>query len=199
MNISKARELLKNNISPNLFTHSMGVEETALRLAAAYGVDGEKVSFSGLMHDYGKIFSNDILHRIAMENALVDDLTLQEPALLHAPVGAWLLKRDLGIDDGEILEAVRMHTTGVAGMSLLARIVYLADYIEPGRTCPGVKDIREIAFSDLDRAFLGAVNLTIKYVLEREKIVHPNSISFRNSLVLSLRKNNQELQGYEAY
>jgi predicted HD superfamily hydrolase involved in NAD metabolism len=199
MNISRAREILKNNISNNLFIHSIGVEEMALRLAVTYGVNGEKASLAALLHDYGKIFSNDRLYRIALENDLVDDITLQEPALLHAPVGAWLLQWELGIDDEEILEAVKMHTTGIAGMSLLAKIIYLADYIEPGRTCPGAKEIREVAFSDLERALLGAVNLTIKYVLEREKIVHPNSISFRNSLVLSLRKNNQELQGYEAY
>ena len=140
------------------------------------------------MHDYGKSFSNDRLYRIAVENNLADDLSLQEPSLLHAPVGAWLLKWELGIEDGEVLEAVKVHTTGAAGMSLLARIVYLADYIEPGRTHSGVIEIRELAFSDLERALLGAVNLTIKRVLERGRLLHPGSISFRNSLILSLRK-----------
>ena len=140
------------------------------------------------MHDYGKSFSNERLYRIAVENNLADDLSLQEPSLLHAPVGAWLLKWELGIEDGEVLEAVKVHTTGAAGMSLLARIVYLADYIEPGRTHSGAIEIRELAFSDLERALLGAVNLTIKRVLERGRLMHPGSISFRNSLILSLRK-----------
>ncbi len=188
MNIVKVRERLKNNTGEDLFIHSVGVEEMAFRLAVKYGVNSEKASIAGLLHDYAKSLSSERLCRIAVENNLVDEITLQEPALLHAPVGAWLLEQELGIDDEEILEAVRMHTTGVAGMSLLAGIIYLADYIEPGRIHAGVKEIRKVAFSDLEKALLGAVNLTIKHLLERGKIIHPYSISFRNALILSLRK-----------
>ena len=188
MKLSEAREKLRTCCSPDLFMHSVGVEETAYRLALNYGADTQKASLAGLMHDYAKSFSNERLYRIAVENNLADDLSLQEPSLLHAPVGAWLLKWELGIEDVEVLEAVKVHTTGAAGMSLLARIVYLADYIEPGRTHFGVIEIRELAFADLERALLGAVNLTIKRVLERGRLVHPGSISFRNSLILSLRK-----------
>lgn len=199
MNIARAREILRNTASDSLFAHCLGVEKTALKLAGLYGADSEKAALAGLLHDYAKGLSNEKLYRIAVENDLADELSLQEPGLLHAPVGAWLLKSELGIDDAEILEAVKVHTTGVAGMSLLGKIVYLADYIEPGRTQAGVKIVREIAFSDLEKALLEAVNLTIKKVLDRGKILHPNSISFRNSLIISLRGKNREFSNDEAY
>lgn len=190
---------MKNKISDELFIHSLGVEETALRLAAAYGIDSEKAALAGILHDYGKTFSEDALYQIASKHNIVDAVTLQEPALLHAPVGAWLVEQELGIRDRDILDAVKSHTTGIPGMSTLAKIVYLADYIEPSRSCPGVQVLREVALYDLQRALLFAVDMTIKYVIEMEKIVHPHSIAFRNSLILSIRKNNQELQNYEAF
>jgi predicted HD superfamily hydrolase involved in NAD metabolism len=199
MNINHAREILKNKISDELFIHSLGVEEMALRLAVAYGIDVEKAALAAILHDYGKIRSEDDLFKIAEKHSIVDPLTLQEPALLHAPVGAWLLEQELGIRDREIIDAVKNHTTGIPGMSLLAKIVYLADYIEPSRSCPGVQVLREIALYDLQRALLFAVDMTLKYVIESERLVHPHSIAFRNSLILSIRNNNQELQNYEAY
>ena len=191
MNKAKIREKLKENTGDQLFIHCLEVERTAVHLAVQYGADSEKASIAGLLHDYAKELSPERQYRLAVENGLADKLALQEPALLHAPVGSWLLKEELKIDDEDILEAVRWHTTGICGMSLLARIVYLADCIEPGRAHPGLEEIREAAFSDLERALLGAVNLTIGRLLQKKKIIHPNSISFRNSLVLSLRKNNQ--------
>jgi predicted HD superfamily hydrolase involved in NAD metabolism len=199
MKISYARGILKNRTSSKLFVHSLGVEETALRLATVYGFDKKKAALAGLLHDYGKIFPKNVLYRFALKYNIVDDLALQEPALLHAPVGAWLLEHELGIVDQEILEAVRRHTTGFPTMIPLAKIVYLADYIEPGRNCPGVQDLREIAFSNLDRALFYAVSRTMSYVLERKKILHPFSVFFRNSLILSLRKNNRELENDEGY
>ncbi|MGI6308471.1 MAG: bis(5'-nucleosyl)-tetraphosphatase (symmetrical) YqeK [Dethiobacteria bacterium] len=185
MDMDDARKLLQSRAGGRLFDHSRGVEESACKLALTYGVDSAKASLAGLLHDYGKIYPHNVLRQIALEHSLGDELALQEPKLLHAPVGAWLLRHELGIEDEEILAAVRVHTTGAAGISPLARIVYLADYIEPGRAYPGVDDLRKTAFVNLDRALLDALTRTIKYVLEREKVLHPDSISFRNSLILS--------------
>ena len=92
-----------------------------------------------------------------------------------------------------------MHTTGGAGISRLAKIVYLADCIEPGRSYPGVDDLRKISGDDLDGALLGVLDRTIKCVLEKKRVLHPNSILFRNSLILALTNNDQELHRYEAY
>lgn len=185
MDMDKAREILQSRADSRLFNHCRGVEESALKLARKYGVDCAKASLAGLLHDYGKIYPNKVLRQIALEHSLGDELALQEPALLHAPVGAWLLRHELGIKDEEILAAVRVHTTGAAGISSLARIIYLADYIEPGRDFPGVEDLRRIAFVNLDAALHVALDRTIQYVLARKRVLHPNSVSFRNSLILS--------------
>lgn len=192
------REIIKNRLSTKHFHHSLRVEETAAKLALAHDVDEEKAALTGLLHDYGKAYPEKQLLQLAVQFQLVDDITLYETNLLHGPVGAWLLERDLEIDDSIILEAVRIHTTGNEKMTSLAQVVYLADYIEPQRSCPGVEKIRELAFDDLTKALLYSVDLTIKYVLERQRIVHPDSIAFRNSLIISLRKGRRELYGYEA-
>ena len=194
-----ARRLLYNRAGNSLFLHSQGVEESASKLALRYGVDAKKASLAGLLHDYGKIYSHPVLYQIALEHDLGDEFCLKEPALLHAPVGAWLLKQELGIEDEEILGAIRVHTTGAAGISCLAKIVYLADCIEPGRDYPGVDDLRKISGVDLDKAVFVALERTIRRVLDRKKILHPDSVLFRNSLILALTKNNQELHKYEAY
>lgn len=194
MDIKQTRKMLKSRMNDDLLIHSLGVEKTAFDLAALYGIDQEKAALAGLLHDYGKMLPKSELYRLAHEHDLADDFALQEPALLHAPVGAWLLQHELEIADREILEAVRVHTTGFPGMLPLAKVVYLADCIEPGRDYPGVNDLRDIARRDLDRALLVAVNRTIKYIIKRGRIIHPSSIFFRNFLISSFKKNNQELE-----
>ena len=174
----------------NLYRHARGVERTALLLADRYGVNGEKASLAGLLHDYGKPYAAEELLQIARRQSIpLDALTLREPALLHAPVGAWLLKHDLGLRDREILEAVHCHTTGNSKMSKLSRIVYLADAIEPGRCYAGVQYIRELAFlhGQMERALLFAVELAIQSVLKKGRLLHGDSLAFRNSLVMSRR------------
>lgn len=197
-NNEKMRRILKERMDEELFIHSLGVEEAAYNLAALYGIDSQKASLAGLLHDYAKGLPAKQLCRIASEYNLADDISRQEPALLHAPVGAWLLKHELGIDDQEVLEAIRVHTTGFPGMSPLSKIVYLADCLEPGRNYPGVKELRAIARRDLNQALLIAVDRTIKHIIDRGKIIHPVSILFRNSLILS-KKNNQEIYNHEVW
>lgn len=197
MDIEATQKKIIKKFTGRLLAHSQGVEVMARRLAAVYGEDAEKTALAAIAHDYGKIYSYSELLQIAVDNNIVDEVSLQEPALLHAPVGSWLLEHEWGIDDPEILHAVKIHTTGAVGMSNLAAIIYLADYIEPGRSCPGVGRIRELAFQDLHKALLSAVDSTIKYVLERQGILHPDSIMFRNWLIIKLRKTGQELLGHE--
>jgi len=197
MNINLARTILQEQLSRKLFLHCCGVESIAAKLAAAYGADEEKASLAGLLHDYGKKYSHQTLSGYAIKYGIAEQIALQEPALLHAPVGAFLLQKELGIEDQEILEAVRRHTTGGTGMTLLAKIVYLADYIEPERSHPEVYSIRKIAFHDINEALLRTTELTVRHVLEQGKILHPDSIAFRNSLILQKRTTEQELQADE--
>ncbi len=183
------------------YRHGRSVERTAYVLARKYGVDAEKAALAGLIHDYGKLYSREELLRLAREHGLLlHPLMEQEPALLHAPVGAWLLERDLGLHDEEVLEAVRQHTTGGAQMSMLSRIVYLADFIEPGRRFKGVEEVREVAFhcKELEKALLAAVEMTIFHVIQRGRLLHEASVEFRNSLIMSLREDSLEENHGEA-
>lgn len=183
---------IRKRFPERLLAHTRGVEKTARRLAVVYGADEEKAALAALLHDYGKTYAQDDLLQIALTHNIVDEFALQEPSLLHAPVGSWLLKHELGIDDHEILNAVKIHTIGAAGMTLFSEIIYLADYIEPGRDFPGVDKIRELAFQDLHKALLGAVDLTIRSVLDKQGILHPGSITFRNWLISVLRKSEEQ-------
>lgn len=181
---------MRNHLGGELYQHSVGVAETAAALAARYRGDRHRAYLAGLIHDYGKGYSHTELCRKAEQMGLcLDRVSLKEKRLLHAPVGAALLPVELGITDSAVLRAVAYHTTGRAKMSLLEKVLYLADFIEPGRDFDGVKKLREIARTDLDRALLAAVEQTIQSVLIRGLLLHPRSVQFRNSLLTSLREN----------
>ena len=193
MDIGAIQEIMKKKYPAKLLEHSLGVEYMARKLAAVYNLDEEKTAIAALLHDYGKTYPYMDLLRIAVKHDLADEIMLREPVLLHAPVGSWLLRREFGIRDEEILTAVRLHTTGADGMAPLAAVVYLADYIEPGRKTKGVSKLRELAFQDLQQTLLEAVDSTIRYILEKQGLLHPDSILFRNGLLSLLKNRNREL------
>ena len=108
----------------------------------------------------------------------------RERAIIHGPVGAILAKRDYGISDEEILNAIRIHTTGDVNMSLLEKIIFLSDLIEPGRAFPGVDELRVKAFKDLDEAMVHAFDMTIMHVLNKGSLLHPKTVSARNYILM---------------
>lgn len=177
-------EILGRHLGEELYRHSVGVAETAAALSLRYGADRQKACLAGLLHDYARGYTREqMLEKARSANLILDPLTLSETRLLHAPVGAALLRMELGIDDPEIISAVTYHTTGRRKMSLLEKVVYLADFIEPNRDFPGIGLLRKLAHENLDAALLSAVDLTIKSVLERGLPLHPRSVRFRNSLL----------------
>lgn len=193
MDNSYYNELMKKKLSEELYRHSAGVAEMAVSLAERFGADQRKAYLAGIVHDYGKRYPKSELRKKAKElNLQLDRITLLEPRLLHAPVGAALLPLELGIEDGEILQAVAFHTTGHSDMSLMDKVIYLADCIEDGRFYRGVDRIRELAREDLDRALLAAVERTICSILERGMLLHPQSVSLRNNLLEKLRRGQQQ-------
>ena len=178
------RRLMKEMLDEELYRHSLGVAEAALSLAECYGVDTRKAYIAGMIHDYGKRYSKEeLLQKAQFLKIPLDRVTRQEKRLLHAPVGAALIESELKICEPDILKAVAYHTTGRSVMTLLEKVVYLADYIETGREFVGVDLIRETACKNIDQALLIAVNQTIKSVLERDLMLHPQSVAFRNSLL----------------
>ena len=188
MNVDLDQERLRKHLGPELYRHSLGVAETALELAERYGADKRRAYLAGLVRDYAKNLSAERLLALASHFGLpIDRITRAEPRLLHAPVGAALLPLEMKITDTAVLNAIACHTTGSSRMSLLARIVYLADVIEPSRDYPGVERLRQEAFQDFTGALLAAVENTIGSVLARGLLLHPRSVSFRNQLLLEKR------------
>ena len=157
---------LKNQLKKERYEHTVGVMYTAASLAMCHDADIHQAMLAGLLHDCAKYGSLDEqIKRCHEKHIVLSEAEIQMPSLAHAKLGAYLAKHEYGITDGAVLSAIRYHTTGQPGMSLLEKIIYIADYIEPGRKeIPGLSKIRRAAFTDLDRAVALAAKGTIKYL-----------------------------------
>lgn len=188
LSIDKIKKRLKNRLTEKRYIHSLGVQESAIKLAKEYNVSIEKASIAGLVHDCAKNLNDDILLKYAAKfDILVDGVFAHQIGLLHGCIGAEIAKREFGIVDIEILNAIRFHTTGKENMSKLEKIIYLADYIEPNRKFDGVEQLREIALSNLNKAILMAFDKTINYVILKGELLHPTTIVARNFLLLQTK------------
>ncbi|NLY43975.1 MAG: HD domain-containing protein [Clostridiaceae bacterium] len=182
-------EKLSTMISPKRLKHSIGVRDTAEELAKLYNCDVGKARLAGLLHDCAKdIEKQQILQLCDNFGIVLDEISRVQIQLAHGPLGAKIAQQQFGIEDEEILDSIYYHTVGKANMSCLCKIIYLADYIEPNRDFPGVEKIREAAYKDLNESILVAIDTTVKYVLERRKLIHPNTIEARNYILLHERK-----------
>ncbi|EPH99531.1 HAD superfamily hydrolase [Enterococcus sp. DIV0213j] len=186
-----SREMLLQKVqmrmSEQRFKHVLGVEEAAVALAEKYGASPEKASIAALTHDYAKERPDDEFIMVINRDGYDPELLNYGNAIWHGLVGASFVERELGITDEEILQAIRVHTTGAAEMSVLDKIIYVADYIEPGRTFPGVKDAREIAMSSLDDAVAFETKHTLLHLLENEQQIYPKTIETYNYWVAGKR------------
>jgi len=177
-----AIQIVRGRLSEGRLQHSLNVAELAAEMAVVFGVDSQKAFLVGILHDYAKDLTADELLLIAEDNGIIDnEVEHHAPDLLHAAVGALLLEKELGIKDGEILEAVRAHTLGSINMSILDKIIFLADMIEPDRnTYPDLERLRELSTWDLDGAMLLGLESTIRYCLDFQMILHPRTVMVRN-------------------
>lgn len=181
----KIIDYLKDNLNESRFNHSLSVRDTAEKLARIYGADIEKAKLAGLVHDCAKNMSNEELIKIAKENGVViDEIFYKSPQLMHGLVGSILAKQLMGIEDQEVLDAIKYHTTGKKEMSLLEKIIYIADYIEPTRKFPGVCSLRQQAYINLDKAILLSFDDSIKFIIDSGKLLHNCTIEARNYLLM---------------
>lgn len=182
MTKAEITEWLKEKTNPSLYRHSTATREFAAELADIYHVDRQKAMLAGLLHDCAKRMSHaELLVHARRWRIQLDQIRLAQPGLLHAPVGAKLAHTELGITDGEILDAIAVHNTGSENMSRLGKVLYLADASEPNRDYPSVQHIRELALGgDLNRALLATMDMKIRHVLDRELMLHPMSVEARN-------------------
>lgn len=179
----KREELMQEvqmHMSERRFQHVLGVEEVAIALAAKYGASEEKASIAALTHDYAKERPDEEFEMIIKRDGYDQELLNYGNAIWHGLVGASMVQRELGIVDEEILEAIRLHTTGAAKMSLLDKIIYVADYIEPRRNFPNVQEVRKIALTDLDAAVAYETKHTLLHLIEGEQKIYPKTIETYN-------------------
>lgn len=166
--IRDIQESLRKELKSKRFSHTLGVEYTSICLAMKYGEDLKKADLAGLLHDCAKEFSDKKLLKICKKNnEMISETEEKNPFLLHGKAGACVARDVYEVTDETILDAIRYHTTGRPDMSLLEKIVFTADYIEPGRNhAPNLDALRKLAFEDLDRAVYEILEQTLSYLDE---------------------------------
>lgn len=175
---------LSKILSPKRLQHSIGVSETAEELAGIFGCDKGKARVAGLLHDVAReIPVDELLSRAEAFGIVMSDIERAEPILLHACIAAKLAQSDFCINDAEIFQAICLHTIGGLHMSLLDKIIYVADAIEPGRQFEDLEELRAMARIDLDKALLMTLDQSIQYILKRGGLLHPATIEARNELL----------------
>ncbi len=162
-------EKLRSSLSIKRYIHTLGVMEEAKKLARVYGVSEEKAEIAGLLHDCAKDYPNQLKINLCKEyHVKLDDFLLNQPELIHSFLGAEVAKRVYQVQDSEILNSIKYHTTGKPDMSALEKIIYVADGIEPNRKdTEFIKNIRELAYEDLDKAFSCMLKDTIRHLKKR--------------------------------
>lgn len=183
MDKEKAFSIVKEKLTNDRFTHTIGVVDTAVMLAKKYGADEKKAELAAIFHDVAKCMPVKELKAIMEEKQLSLELLQYNKELWHAPIGAFLAEHSYGIHEKDILQAITYHTSGHEEMTLLDKVIYVADYIEPNRNFPGVEKARELANEDLDQALLYALKNTITFLINKEQIVYPLTVKTYNSIL----------------
>ena len=169
-------------LKPKRMAHVLGTEQEALRLARRYGVDEEEARVAALLHDCTKKLNMpEQLALCARYGIELDELEQKALKLLHAKTGAEIARDVFGVDD-EIYRAIWWHTTGHAGMTLLEKIIYLADYMEPTRDFPGVEELRRTCYEDLDKGLLLGLEMSIEEMTAMGNPVHHATVEARDAL-----------------
>lgn len=175
--MKKINKYLKKHLTKERYEHTLGVAYTATAMAMKYNPDTsnslfiQKAKVAGLLHDCAKCMENEKKLKICNKNNIsYSQIELENPYLLHGKVGAFIAQQKFNIQDKDILNAITWHTTGRPNMSLLEKIVFIADYIEPSRKPISELDvIRKLAFEDIDQAMIKILSNTLHY-LERKGI-----------------------------
>lgn len=188
--MDEMKKQLEKMLTKKRFDHSIGVMDEAVLLAVRYGADVKKAQIAGLVHDCCKNMSYDELLIYAQGLGIeIDEISLANEKLIHATVGAKYAGQIFKIEDSEILDAIAYHTTGRADMTLLDKIIYIADYIEPTRKdYPWLIEMRRLAYENLDEAVLYGLDIAIGYLIEDRLLIHKDTIDARNDLLFKLAK-----------
>ena len=180
--IQDIQNKLRKNLKGNRYIHTLGVEYTSVCLAMKYEADLEKAVLAGLLHDCAKELPEKKLIKICRDHGeKISTMEFKQPFLLHGKAGACLARNKFGVEDEEVLDAIRYHTTGRPAMTLLEKIVFVADYIEPNRKkADNLTGLRHLAFENLDETILQILEQTLNYLEKTDKEIDCHTIMTRN-------------------
>lgn len=174
-------EYIETNLNDRRLKHTFSVVNEAMKLCEHYGENKQKAELAALFHDMFRSTHVSVLNMYVRQLGLPKNI-LDNPNLSHGKIAAVIMKRDYGIVDDEILNAVAYHTTGRAGMSRLEKIIFLADAIEAGRNYPTVEITRKLAYIDLDKACISSLERTVEYIKGIGEYLDPDTINAINDL-----------------
>ncbi|MDK9843726.1 MAG: bis(5'-nucleosyl)-tetraphosphatase (symmetrical) YqeK [Staphylococcus equorum] len=182
MNIDQAVSLVKDKLPEKRFNHSLRVAETAVKLAEIYDGDKDKAELAGILHDYCKYDDLGSMYQIVTQNELDSNLLSYGSEILHGPVAAIIMNQQFDVTDEEVLLAIKNHTTGRAQMTKTEKLIFIADYIEPGRQTPGVEEIRDLAYNQgsLDKTIYEISKRTVLYLINKDINVYDATIACLN-------------------
>ena len=177
---------LEKNVPPKRVKHILGVEQMSIELAIRHGCDQQKASVAGLMHDLAKFFPPQKLLAMAHQHHLeLDDITRQNPHLIHADVSSIVAQEEFGITDPKILNAISNHTLGQPEMSKLSCIVFIADKLEMNRgDTEELNQMREVSNKNIYKGLAMVCNYSLAYLLKYDHMIHPRTIFTRNWALL---------------
>lgn len=181
---------VKSVLSEYRFTHSSGVAKKAVELAKIYGVQEETAKKVGIAHDIAKEMTDEeMLEYVKNNNIEIDEIETVKPSLLHGKIGADIAAKKYGFTN-DMANAIKWHTTGRENMSMLEKIIYVADKIEENRkgTRFDIEKSRELSKQNIDEASLFLMNESIDYNIKKDAIIHPKTIEARNDLLLNQGK-----------
>ena len=188
---SEFLEEIRRHLGDYRFVHSLNVAKSARELAKRYGANEEKAYTAGLLHDIMKDKKPSELLAYFKENGVtLTDVEMSNHKLYHAIAGALYVEKSLGVTDREILDAIRYHTTGRKNMSLLEKVIYIADFISADRVYDGVDRMREKAKISLEKAMEEGLQFSIIELSEKLLPIHPDSIDAYNEIIMEEKKNN---------
>ena len=187
--ITDVEERLKQFFIPDRYEHSLGVRDTTLKLAGNLGYSNEYLEYAALLHDCGKIIPDREIVEYACKNDIDidEDIKLIGAPLYHCVVGLKLVNSLFNINHAGVNEAIRYHAIGHVNMVLSTKIIYVADLIEPNRQFHGIDELRKIVFRSFADGLVEVAKNKLKYLLNRNALIHPSSIPFWNQ-VLSQRE-----------
>ena len=181
--VAKMDSYLKSHLSPMRYEHSVSTAKTCRKLAEEFGYDIKLAFFTGLVHDIAREYSKeDLVEWASLDGMPVRELDLESPVLLHGRAGAMVLKKEFGIADQNVLDALSAHTTGTAGMKTLAKILFVADYIEPERKHITPEFISSLEGLDLDGKVYAVLMGTLNHLASKGKSVDPEALKLKKEL-----------------